>query len=58
MGGLSRGRVRDFVLGNTAEQVLCHSSVDLLILKPPGFATTVADHMPETLVIAPVYYPF
>ena len=58
MGGLSRGRIRDFVLGNTAEQLLCHSSVDLLILKPPGFATTVADHMPETLIVAPVYYPF
>jgi universal stress protein E len=58
MGGLSRGRIRDFVLGNTAERLLHHSLVDLLILKPPGFATTVADHMPESHVVAPVYYPF
>jgi universal stress protein E len=58
MGGLSRGRIRDFVLGNTAERLLHHSLVDLLILKPPGFATTVADHMPDPQVAAPVYYPF
>jgi hypothetical protein len=58
MGGLSRDRIRDFVLGNTAEQLLRNAKAELLFIKPPGFETTVADHMPEPLVVAPIYYPF
>ena len=58
MGALSRGRIRDFILGNTAERLVHDSRADLLMLKPTGFATTVADHMPEPLVAGPLYYPF
>jgi universal stress protein E len=38
MGGLSRGRVRDFLIGSTAERLLQYSPADVLIVKPPGFA--------------------
>jgi universal stress protein E len=58
MGGLSRGRIRDFVLGNTAEKLVHDSRADLLILKPIGFKTTVVDHMPEPPLVGPLYYPF
>ncbi|MGI9258878.1 MAG: universal stress protein, partial [Gammaproteobacteria bacterium] len=58
MGGLSRGRIRDFLLGSTAERLIHDSPADILIIKPPGFTTTVADHMTEPPIIAPIYYPF
>ena len=58
MGCLSRGRFRDFVLGNTAEHMLYHTEVDVLLVKPPGFETTVAEHTREDLLIRPLYFPF
>lgn len=58
MGALSRGRIRDFVLGNTAEQMLYHTGVDILLVKPPGFETVVAERMPENPLIQPLYFPF
>lgn len=58
MGSLSRGRFRDFVLGNTAEHVLYHTDVDILLVKPPGFETTVAEQASEDLLIRPLYFPF
>jgi universal stress protein E len=57
MGGVSRGRIRDFLLGSTTEKLIHDSPADLLIIKPPGFTTTVADHMTESPIIAPIYYP-
>ena len=58
MGALSRGRIRDFVLGNTAEHMLYHADVDILLVKPAGFQTTVAEEMPQDLLIRPLYFPF
>jgi len=58
MGGLSRGRLQDFVLGNTAEHILYHTDVDILLVKPPGFETTVAEQRSEDLLIRPLYFPF
>lgn len=58
MGGLSRGRIRDFLLGSTAERLIHDSPADILIIKPPGFTTTVADHMTEPPIVPPIYYPF
>ncbi len=58
MGGLSRGRIRDFLLGSTAERLIHDSPADILIVKPPGFTTTVAEHMTEPPIVAPIYYPF
>ena len=57
MGGLSRGRISDFVLGNTAEHMLYHTDVDVLIVKPGGFHTTVAEKMPEDTFSGPLYFP-
>lgn len=37
MGGVARGRLRDFLIGSTAERVLEASDVDVLVVKPPGF---------------------
>ena len=58
MGALSRGRIRDFVLGNTAEHMLSHAGVDILLVKPAGFETTVAEEMPQDLLTRPLYFPF
>ena len=58
MGGLSRGRIRDFLLGSTAERLIHDSPADILIIKPPGFTTTVSEHMSEPPIIPPIYYPF
>jgi len=58
MGALSRGRIRDFVLGNTAEHMLSHADVDILLVKPAGFETTVAEEMPQDLLTRPLYFPF
>jgi universal stress protein E len=34
MGGLSRGRIADLLIGSTAEHMLQHGECDLLIVKP------------------------
>jgi universal stress protein E len=35
MGGLSRGRLKDFLIGSTAQRLLERSRADVLIVKPP-----------------------
>lgn len=35
MGALSRGRLKDLVIGSTAERVLHRAEIDVLLLKPP-----------------------
>jgi len=40
------------------EKLVHESRADLLILKPAGFRTTVVDHMPESPLVGPLYYPF
>ncbi len=58
MGGVSRGRIRDFLLGSTAERLIHDSPADILIIKPPGFTTRVAEHMADPPIVAPILYPF
>jgi universal stress protein E len=43
MGAVSRSGLKRLFLGNTAEEVLDKLSCDVLIVKPPGFAPTLAD---------------
>jgi universal stress protein E len=38
MGALTRGRLKDFLIGSTAERVLQRSGVDVLAVKPPGMS--------------------
>jgi len=42
MGGLSRGRLSDFLIGSTAEHMLHHAKCDLLIVKPPHLKMRVS----------------
>jgi universal stress protein E len=37
LGGLSRGRLKDFLIGSTAQRLLERSRADVLVVKPPGF---------------------
>lgn len=37
MGALSRGRIKDFLIGSTAERLLRRVDGDVLLVKPPGF---------------------
>jgi universal stress protein E len=39
MGALARGRVAEFIVGNTAERVLHDASADVLLVAPRGSAT-------------------
>lgn len=57
MGGLSRGRIRDFIIGNTAEQLLKRSDVDFLIVKPKGFETSVHEAIPADPLGPMMPYP-
>ena len=41
MGALARNRIQQAVIGSTAERVLEHLPCDLLILKPPGYRSSV-----------------
>jgi universal stress protein E len=38
LGGLSRGRLKDFFIGSTAQRLLERSRADVLVVKPVGFA--------------------
>lgn len=58
MGALSRGRLRDLILGSTAERLLNQVHADILIVKPPGFETPVGDAVRDELLLSPVHYPF
>jgi universal stress protein E len=42
MGAVSRSALKRIFIGNTAEQVLDALPCDVLVVKPPGFATDVA----------------
>lgn len=57
MGGLSRGRIRDFVIGNTAEQLLKRTDVDFLVVKPKGFETKVRKAIPADPLGPMMPYP-
>jgi nucleotide-binding universal stress UspA family protein len=35
MGALARGRVKDFLIGSTAERLLHHARVDVMAVHPP-----------------------
>jgi universal stress protein E len=39
MGGLSRGRLKDFLIGSTAQRLLERSRSDVLVVKAAGFAS-------------------
>ncbi len=41
LGAVSRSRLGDIFIGNTAEQVLDHLDTDVLIMKPEGFQSPV-----------------
>ena len=36
MGALARGRLKDFLIGSTAERLLHHARVDVLAVHPPA----------------------
>ena len=55
---MSRGRLRDLILGSTAEHLLNQTHADILIVKPPGFETSVGDDVCDDLLLSPVHYPF
>jgi universal stress protein E len=45
MGALSRSGLKRFFIGNTAERLLDDLPCDLLIVKPPAFASRVATRL-------------
>jgi universal stress protein E len=57
MGAVSRSPLRRAVIGHTAERVLDALNTDILILKPPGFRTTVSPqsthHVASTAELRP-----
>ena len=57
MGALSRGRLRDLILGSTAERILERAQADIMIVKPPGFQTRIGMIVNSALPMAPTYYP-
>jgi len=57
MGALSRGRLRDLVIGSTAERVLAAAVGDIMIVKPRSFETRVKPGTRDALPAAPIYYP-
>jgi universal stress protein E len=42
LGAASRGRIKEFFVGSTAERVLHRTETDVLIVKPPGFQSSVS----------------
>ncbi len=57
VGALSRGRLKDLILGSTAERILEHTRSDLLVVKPAGFHSQVGHHVAAEPVVNPVFYP-
>jgi universal stress protein E len=55
MGALSRGRIAELIIGTTAADVLDSAECDLLVVKPPGFFSTVAAHVPPEPLTARVH---
>ena len=58
VGALSRGRLKDLILGSTAERILDDTVSDLLVVKPVGFHSQVSHHVSADPVVNPVFYPF
>ena len=58
VGAVSRGRLKDLILGSTAERILEESQSDLLVVKPVGFQSHVSHHVTPEPVVNPVFYPF
>ncbi len=57
VGALSRGRLKDLILGSTAERILEETKSDLLVVKPVGFRSQVSQHVAAEPVVNPVFYP-
>jgi universal stress protein E len=55
MGALSRGRIAELIIGTTAADVLEKAECDLLVVKPPGFFSTVAQRLPSAPLTARVH---
>jgi universal stress protein E len=53
MGAVSRSGLRRVFIGNTAERVLNALPCDVLVVKPPGFATRVAGKSRGIRVVPP-----
>lgn len=55
MGAISRSGLKGLMIGNTAERLLDDLPCDLLIVKPPGFRSTVAPRVrgPDLFFAAP-----
>ena len=58
VGALSRGRLKDLIIGSTAERILEQTDADLLVVKPVGFRSHVSRHVAPDPVVNPVFYPF
>jgi universal stress protein E len=60
MGAISRSGLKRLAIGNTAERLLDDLPCDLLIVKPPGFVTSVGTRPrgPQLIFIPPTYAEF
>jgi universal stress protein E len=56
MGAVSRSGLKRLAVGNTAEQLLDDLPCDLLIVKPPAFASSIPKHVrgPQRIVVGTV----
>jgi universal stress protein E len=57
MGAISRSGLKRFFFGNTAEALLDSLNCDMLIVKPPGFASRVQQRIRGVRFAAPPYMP-
>jgi universal stress protein E len=55
MGAVSRSGLKRLAIGNTAEQLLDDLPCDLLIVKPPAFASSISRRVrgPQRIVVSP-----
>ena len=51
MGGVSRSGLKRLFIGNTAERILDQLACDVLVVKPPRFASDVSRAKRETRLI-------
>ena len=58
VGALSRGRLKDLILGSTAERILEDTKSDLLVVKPVGFHSQVSHMSPRTPWSTRCFIPF
>jgi universal stress protein E len=57
MGAISRSGVRRLLFGNTAEYLLDSLPCDLLVIKPPGFSTSMSKGSRGVKFVAPPAFP-